>query len=82
MLKPGIRSSTAQFARSDPPPLLERRREILAGQAKGRMLATLKQGGESPAEVNLPQREDKTRDSIAAEIGVSNIRSRTPAGNP
>ena len=32
------------------------------------MLANLKQGDESPAKVNLPQREDKTRDASAAEI--------------
>jgi len=55
----------------DKVPLLERKREILAGQAKERMLATLKHGDESPAVENLPQREDKTRDAVAAEIGVS-----------
>jgi hypothetical protein len=53
----------------DKVPLLERKREILAGMAKGRMLATLKHGDESPAVENLPQREDKTRDAVAAEIG-------------
>jgi hypothetical protein len=46
------------------------------------MLAPLKHGDESPAVENLPQREDKTRDAVAAEIGVSNTRANTPAGNP
>lgn len=55
----------------DKVPLLERKREILAGQAKERMLANLKQGDEFPAKVNLPERAVETRDSIAAEIGVS-----------
>ena len=55
----------------DKVPLLERKREILAGMAKERMLSTLKQGDESPAKVNLPERAVETRDSIAAEIGVS-----------
>jgi hypothetical protein len=49
-------------------PLLERKREILVGMAKERMLATLKHGDESPAKVNLPERAAETRDSIAAEI--------------
>ncbi len=57
------------------PPLLERKREILAGQAKGRMEEGRNQ--HSPVE-NLPQAPDKTRDAVAAEIGVSG----TPAGNP
>ena len=52
----------------DKVPLLERKREILAGQAKERMEEGRNQ--HSP-EVNLPQATDKTRDSIAAEIGVS-----------
>lgn len=55
-------------------PLLERRREILAGQAKERQVR-------KPADSvvgNSPPQTDKTRDAIAAEIGVSN----TPAGNP
>ena len=46
---------------------LERRREIVAGQAKGRQVR-------KPADsvpVNLPEQAKETRDSIAAEIGVS-----------
>jgi hypothetical protein len=35
----------------------------------------------SPVE-NLPQATKETRDAVAAEIGVSNTRSNTPAGNP
>ena len=49
----------------DKVPLLERKREILAGQAKERMEEGRNQ--HSPV-VNLPQDTDKTRDSIAAEI--------------
>ena len=64
----------------DKVPLLERKREILAGQAKER------QGERTDLRAdiveNLPRCSDKTRDSIAAEIGVSNTRSNTPAGNP
>ena len=52
----------------DKVPLLERKREILAGMAKERMEEGRNQ--HSP-EVNLPQATDKTRDSIAAEIGIS-----------
>ena len=63
----------------DKVPLLERKREILAGMAKERQKGG--QGGVLLVE-NLPQATDKTRDSIAAEIGVSNTRSNTPAGNP
>ena len=40
------------------------------------MLATLKQGDESPAVANLPQREDKTRDSSAAEIVAGMAKER------
>jgi ParB family chromosome partitioning protein len=53
----------------DKVPLLERKREILAEQAKGRMGGRHK--GESTKE-NLPQlSEGQTRDAVAAEIGVS-----------
>jgi ParB family chromosome partitioning protein len=52
----------------DKVPLLERRREIVAGQAKERMEEGRNQ--HSPVE-NLPQASDKTRDAVAAEIGVS-----------
>ena len=53
----------------DKVPLLERKREILAGMAKER------QGERTDLRAdiveNLPRCSDKTRDSIAAEIGVS-----------
>jgi hypothetical protein len=49
-------------------PLLERKREIVAGQAKERQKGG--QGGVLLVE-NLPQANDKTRDAVAAEIGVS-----------
>jgi ParB family chromosome partitioning protein len=52
----------------DKVPLLERKREILAGQAKERQKGG--QGGVLLVE-NLPQANDKTRDAVAAEIGVS-----------
>jgi ParB family chromosome partitioning protein len=52
----------------DKVPLLERKREILAGQAKERMESGRNQ--HSPVE-NLPEASDKTRDAVAAEIGVS-----------
>jgi ParB family chromosome partitioning protein len=52
----------------DKVPLLERKREILACQAKERMESGRNQ--HSPVE-NLPQASDKTRDAVAAEIGVS-----------
>ena len=52
----------------DKVPLLERKREILAGMAKERMESGRNQ--HSPVE-NLPQAADKTRDAVAAEIGVS-----------
>ena len=55
-----------------PVPLI---REIVAAMAKERQKGG--QGGVLLVE-NLPQATDKTRDSIAAEIGVSG----TPAGNP
>ena len=51
----------------DKVPLLERKREILAGMAKERQVR-------KPADsvpVNLPEQAKETRDSIAAEIGVS-----------
>ena len=51
----------------DKVPLLERKREILAGQAKERQV---RKPADSVVE-NLPPQTDKTRDSIAAEIGVS-----------
>ncbi len=51
-------------------PLLERKREILAGQAKERQATST--GGNAPQLVgNLPQAGDKTRDAVAAaEIGA------------
>jgi ParB family chromosome partitioning protein len=52
----------------DKVPLLERRREIVATQAKERQKGG--QGGVLLVE-NLPQANDKTRDAVAAEIGVS-----------
>ena len=58
----------------DKVPLLERKREILAGMAKERMQEGRNQ--HSPS-VNLPEATKETRDSIAAEIGVSNTRSNT-----
>ena len=54
----------------DKVPLLERKREILAEQAKVRM-ATSTGGNEPQLVENLPQAGDKTRDAVAAEIGVS-----------
>jgi ParB family chromosome partitioning protein len=51
----------------DKVPLLERRREILAGQAKERQI---RKPADSVVE-NLPPQTDKTRDAVAAEIGVS-----------
>ena len=59
----------------DKVPLLERKREILAGMAKERMEEGRNQ--HSP-EVNLPQATDKTRDSIAAEIAKA--ADTAPAG--
>ena len=52
----------------DKVPLLERKREIVAEQAKERMEEGRNQ--HSPS-VNLPEATKETRDSIAAEIGVS-----------
>jgi ParB family chromosome partitioning protein len=52
----------------DKVPLLERKREILAGQAKERMESGRNQ--HSPP-VNLPEATKETRDAVAAEIGVS-----------
>jgi len=52
----------------DKVPLLERKREILAGQAKERMEKGRPKAGEPP--VNLPE-DKETRDAVAAEIGVS-----------
>lgn len=51
----------------DKVPLLERKREILAGQAKERQI---RKPADSVVE-NLPPQTDKTRDTVAAEIGVS-----------
>lgn len=53
----------------DKVPLLERRREIWAKQAKGRMEKGRPKNGEAPE--NLPEVTKETRDAIAAEIGVS-----------
>jgi ParB family chromosome partitioning protein len=54
----------------DKVPLLERRREIVAGMAKERQATST--GGNAPQlVVNFPQAGDKTRDAVAAEIGVS-----------
>jgi hypothetical protein len=47
-------------------PLLERKREIVAGQAKGRQIR-------KPADFvpeNLPEQAKETRDTLAAEIGA------------
>jgi hypothetical protein len=52
----------------DKVPLLERKREILAQQAKERMESGRNQY--SPSE-NLPEATKETRDAVAAEIGVS-----------
>ena len=52
----------------DKVPLLERKREILAGMAKERMQEGRNQ--HSPS-VNLPEATKETRDAVAAEIGVS-----------
>ena len=49
-------------------PLLERKREILVGQAKGRMEKGRPKAGEAP--VNLPEDAKETRDAVAAEIGA------------
>jgi hypothetical protein len=53
----------------DKVPLLERKRQILAGQAKERQGERNDLRGDIV--VNLPQGCDKTRDAVAAEIGVS-----------
>jgi hypothetical protein len=52
----------------DKVPLLERKREILAGQAKQRMEKGRPKTGEPP--VNLPEDAKETRDAVAAEIGT------------
>ena len=73
----GSRSSGKPWRHPQPrPPLLERRREIVAGQAKERKAHGMTAPGKTLVE-NLPPASDKTRDSIAAEIGVSNTRSNT-----
>jgi ParB family chromosome partitioning protein len=51
----------------DKVPLLERKREILAGQAKARQI---RKPADSVPE-NLPEQAKETRDAVAAEIGVS-----------
>ncbi len=51
----------------DKVPLLERKREILAGQAKERQI---RKPADSVPE-NLPEQTKETRDAVAAEIGVS-----------
>lgn len=53
----------------DKVPLLERKREILAGQAKERMQAGVSKLDDP--KVNLPDGITQTRDAVAAEIGVS-----------
>jgi ParB family chromosome partitioning protein len=53
----------------DKVPLLERKREILAEQAKRRMEKGRPKAGEPS--VNLPEDTKETRDAVAAEIGVS-----------
>jgi hypothetical protein len=50
----------------DKVPLLERKREILAGQAKGRQI---RKPADSVVE-NLPPQTNKTRDAVAAEIAA------------
>ena len=57
----------------DKVPLLERKREIVAGMAKERQKGG--QGGVLLVE-NLPQATDKTRDSIAAEIVAGQAKER------
>ena len=47
--------------------------QVWAKQARERMLATLKQGDDLPAKVNLPERAVETRDTIAAEIRAMTI---------
>jgi hypothetical protein len=67
-IKPGPAvDALAGHRRGDPVPLLERRREIVATQAKERQI---RKPADSVVE-NLPQQTDKTRDAVAAEIGVS-----------
>ena len=51
----------------DKVPLLERKREIITAQAKERQI---RKPGDSVVE-NLPQQNDKTRDALAGELGVS-----------
>jgi hypothetical protein len=50
----------------DKVPLLERKREILAGQAKERQI---RKPADSVPE-NLPEQAKETRDAVAAEIGT------------
>ena len=52
----------------DKVPLLERKREIVAAQAKERQI---RKPGDSVVENFTQQNEGKTRDALAAEIGVS-----------
>jgi hypothetical protein len=56
----------------DKVPLLERKREIVARQADNRhRVLSGTRSGPGQAVVNLPPPADKTRDTLAAEIGVS-----------
>ncbi len=58
-------------------PLLERRREIVAGQAKGRMGGRHK---DDSTKENLPELgEGQTRDAVTAEIGTPRPRGSTVA---
>jgi hypothetical protein len=59
------------------PPLLERKREILAGLAKGRQI---RKPADSVVE-NLPPQTDKTRDAVAAELG-DGLRGEMPPHHP
>ena len=58
----------------DKVPLLERRREIVAGMAKERMEKGRPKAGEP--QVNLPEDAKETRDSIAAEIVAGQAKER------
>ena len=62
-------TAPAAYERTKLVPLLERRREIVAGMAKERQGERTDLKHDIPA--NLPERQKETRDAVAAEIGVS-----------
>ena len=68
--------------------LAEREREILEKQANARRIANLMQGDAPPEVANLPPRDEgKTRDKLAAVVGVSGktydaLRQVTEHGTP